>query len=455
MQAAAAAASDGVHTNIRANHKINAKLHDRHNKVTTAKGKTLRVTPHSDIKKVENPVSLQQNSENIPPGCFVNVGTFFDIQLCKCDIGYADHIIVQLQLGNPDNANPMALGSFFQLWDKIEIMPDGSTVQDTLYPEMMYLRFMEDINDEYRAQIGLNYGTNTATSRDPTTNAYSHTNYDAAVNGTGVIIPAGGSFTYYAEIPCILNHSHLFMPSLDPKRFPRIRFYPSNVNFRMKDPLNAYTTQSPVILQALFVINGPQFIPNITAGLHNIYSNVPAVSSGVVMERQIINYNPSSGVETADIVLNSIVGKIAALYIILRETGVTNEALFSSGTLANATWKQIESFTYKTSGGSVVSYEKQPVQLFRTTYWADHFKSGLAQEKAIMFYPFCKDFMSVIYHGCDAGSYEMTAKESIRFIPRSVIHNTFVDNAPMELLVYAQRYAEVIQESGVWKICKL
>lgn len=446
---------EGAHANARRRHVDTAIKHDRHPSTTTVNGQTVRVKPYSNIKVPAIPVSVQQNAETIPAGCFSVPNIFFDIELVQTNlISYAEHILVQLQLQNSDltPGNDLILSHFWQLWDKIEIMPDGSTVQDTIYPEMMYLFHNLDVSDEYRAQVGLNYGQNTATSRDPTTLPSTHVNYDAARNGTGITIAPGASYTFFAEIPSILTKSQLYMPALAARQYPRIRFYPSSTNYALSTSL---ALTPPKILQALFVINGPSYLPSITRRLADIYSRTPAVTSGLVMDRQILDYSPKTGVESSDIVINSLSGKMAGLFIIMRTKGVTREQLFSSGTLANATWKEITQFTFKTAGGSVVGYERQPVQLFRTTYWADHFKSGLNQEKAFLFYPFCQHLMPAIYDGCDVGSYTMTAKESMRFIPVSIPGNTFVDGDSVDLLIYALRYAQLVQGRGNVRLDRL
>ena len=438
---------DGAHAQARKKHAADTNHYDRHSTLSNDGGGTIRIKDVAMRKGLSNPVAVQMNAEQIPAVCFQQANAFFDIEIVGSSaVGYADHMIVQLTLRNPDPINAMTLGHFFQLWDKIELLPDGSNVQDTLYPEMMYLMHQLKVKDEYRSMIGDNYGLNTGTNRDPTVNRYTYTNYDSSVNGQGVIIAPGASFTYYAEIPCIFQYMDLFLPALDVNKWPRIRFYPAATNCKQTTSVSLLR---PTIQQCILVIQGPQFAGGINTRLKNAYRKAPSVTSGIVCDRQIISpYTPASGRESGDIVLNSTVGKMLMLILIQRNTVVTGEELFSAGTLVNATWHEIDTFTFKRGGGAVVSYEKQPKILYDTTYFTDYFPSNLAREKAFLLYSFSTDPMSSIIHGADTGSYVMTAKEAIRITPISVPHNTFVDGVAMELLCYAFRYAEITQCKG-------
>lgn len=444
---------DGAYRNERKKNTATVRHADRHPHSSTDTGNQIRIRASGGYKSFANPVSVQLNAENIPTSCFQTVNSFFDIEIVGSDaVDYMDHLILQLQLRNPDLVNPLTLGHFFQLWDKIELLPDGSNVQDTLYPEMMYLMYMQNVTDEYRSQINGNYGANQATARPINSDPRHFTNYDSANAGAGVIIPPGGSYTYFSEIPCIMQHMDLYLPALRSNKWPRIRFYPSVGNARQT---NSTSVMQPVIQQALFVVHGPQYVDSIRKQLKNAYRKAPSISAGITMERQIINYNPVSGVESADIVLNSCVGKYMGMYMILRDTSVFGEELFSAGTLPNATWHQMDTITFKEGGGRVVSYEKQPVVLFNTVHWANYYKSNLAREKAFIFYSFASDPCAAIYSGADTGSFMMTSKESVRVTPVSVTGNAFVNNDPMEFLVYGFRYSQATQANGIFSIDKL
>lgn len=409
-------------------------------------------------KEYTNPVKLQINAENIPNSCFKITNAYFDLQLVTNDyIDYLDKLILQFQIQNSHPTQDMHLGPFYQLWDKIEFLPNGSNVQETLYPEPHYFMTFQNLPDEERANLAQNYGYNRQTDRNVALNPYQLRDYDAANAGVGIVLAPGQTYTYFCEIPWILKYMNLYLPALGSKMWPRFRFYPSKDNCLMStDPsfTPPNTANPPTILQAIFIVCGPQLAPTIRQDLQAAYADKPTIVSGIGYDRQIINYNPVNGVESADLVLNSITGQIAALMVILRPVGVANEALFSPAT--GQTWREISNFTFKAGGGKVISYEKQPMQLYRSTEWRKYFNSSLALEKAVFFYPFCEDIMKAIEEGANTGTFMMNGKDTLRITPISVpVFNAFVDSDPHELLVYVYRYSLITLHNGVLDLRKL
>lgn len=430
----------------------NQKRHDRSVQSDIMPEENVWVAATSLVKDYAIPVHVQLNAENIPSGSFTATNTYFDIVLNGGNyIGYADHIILQLIVTNPSALLPITLGPAEQLFDKIELLVNGSNVQDTLYPEQLFINYKQDICDEVRAIMAPNYGWERQTDRDSSLNPYLLTNYDAALSGAGITIPASGQFTYYMEIPCCLAYANLYLPAIGAQKGPRYRFYPSSANCKMSSDV---TATKPVIQQAIFVVGGPQFSSDVQDSITSEYGNQRTVVPCIAYDRQIVNVNVFTGKETGDLTLNSITGQVAGLMGIVRSiASASKEGLFSPG--GAQTYLEFDDITFKESSGRVIGYEKEPMQLYRSTYWMDHFRSTLAQEKCILWYPFCSNIMSDIKNGSNTGSFKFEGSETIRFTPYSVTNNTFVDGVNCELLVYVYRHACLTFTDGQWMLKKL
>lgn len=430
------------------------KRHDRSVQSDIFPEQNVWVSSTSLVKDYAIPVHVQLNAENIPSGSFTGQNTYFDIVLNGGNyIGYADHIILELILTNP-GAAAITLGPAEQLFDKIELLVNGSNVADTLYPEQMFFGYKQDICDEHRAIVSDNYGWERQTDRDSTLNPYQLTNYDAAVSGTGVVIAAGGQKTYWMEIPCCLSYANLYLPAIGPQKGPRYRFYPSANNCKMSSDA---TTTKPVIQQAIFVVGGPQFSSDVQDNITSEYHNQRTVVPCIAFDRQIVNISIFDNKETGDLTLNSITGQVAGLMAIVRKVADgSQEGLFSPGGTGTQTWKQFDLITFKESSGRVIGYEKEPMQLYRSLYWSDHFRSTLAQEKCVLWYPFSSNIMSDIKTGSNSGSFQFEGSETFRFTPQNVpTYNTFTDGDNCEFLVYVYRHAVLSFNNGQWNLKKL
>lgn len=401
-------------------------------------------------------IQTQMNPENVSAACFQQDGVYWDQEIVpSSNVHYANKVTLQLELLN-DSTAAMHLGPFWQLFDKIEILPDGSDVAQTLYSDQLFFLSHLKWSDEQRAMESENYGVNRDTNRNSAVSPYDLLNYDAAGNGAGIIVAPQGRYTYFVEIPSILENCDLFLPALT--NWPRFRFYPSFKNNQMKSSpaLLLPTPAQPKILRALFVVSGPQLPDVILKQSIDLHSSIPSVSIGIMTDRQIISINPVSGVEGGDYVLNSTTGKIAGFIAFARPVGAIREEQFSPGTAQ--TWRLIDTFTFKYSDGQTMSYEKQPFQLFRTKRWMENWcHNNLAFEKSFLWYSFCSDPMAAITDGVDTGSHIFNAKESMRFtfVSTAAGGNTFVDNSPHELLIYPFRFGQVTLCGGVLTAEKL
>jgi hypothetical protein len=444
-----------------ARRKHSARNQKRHNTSVQSDlnpGESIWVSSGALQKEYAMPVHLQMNAEQIPPACFTGNNLYFDIVLNGGTyVGYADKIILQMILTNPSVTDTIYLGPAHQLFDKLELLVNGSTVQDTLYPEQWYFGYMQDLCDEARANMSANYGFQRQTDRDSSSNPYELDNYDAWNSSEGIPILPGDTYTYYIELPVALTNANIFLPAIGKQMGPRYRFYPSSANCKMKHDVSPV---KPTLQQAIFVVGGPQFHPDIQSSLIDEYNHSRTVVPCIGFDRQIINLQPTSGKETGDLTLNSITGQVAALMCILRPVAVSNDQLFSPAPnatygITNQQWKEFDLLTVKEGSGRVIGYEKEPMQLYRTTYWAQQFRSNLALEKCVLFYPFCQDIMKDWREGANTGSYQFESSETIKFTPYSVTLNTFTDGDPMEFLIFVYRHAVLSFNNGQWMLRKL
>lgn len=416
-------------------------------------GENVWVSGSSLVKDYSNPVWTRINADSIPSACFVGQGLYFDVQLTGGNyVGYCDHIILELILIN-NAATSIAIGPVHQLFDKIELLFNGSNIADTLYPENLYLNYMMDLPDEKRSKLSYNYGWQRQTDRDSTLDPYLLRNYDAEANGAGIIIPAnGGQRTIYAEIPCHLAYMHLYLPVLQRESGPRFRFYPSPNNCLMTTTLGT-ATDKPQIQQAQFIIIGPQFAPMVAENIYENHMSFPVITPGIGHDRQIISYTPVDGDESGDQNFTATTGQIAGFFMIVRPVAVSNENLFSPG--GAQTWREFDEVTFRDGAGRSVGFEKEPMQVYRSFVWNDHFASNLALEKCLLWWPFCKSLMSDILYGSNTGSYDFSGRETIRFTPYSVTNNSFLVNTPHEILVFAYRHSMARLDKGVVNFYKL
>lgn len=398
-------------------------------------------------------LQTQMNPETLTSALFSQSGVYYDNEVTpSLSIHYISLLTVQMEIQNR-SAVDMHLGPWWQAIERIEGLFDGSDIQSTLYSEQFYIFQQIMWNDEMRANEAINYLCNRDTNRDSGVSAHLLHNYDAWNHGAGYIIPPGGSVTYFCEIPDITRYADIFLPVLS--NWPRWRIYPAFPDAQMttSPALLLPTPVYPYLSRALFVVSGQQLPDTAVKQALRMHQQYPSVSCGVMSDRQIITAPLSPNNETGDIVLNSIVGKNIGMFMFWRFPNLQNEAKFSPGSAP--TWKEILNFTFKSGDGQVMSYEKQPFQLFRTKYWGRHFISNLALEKSILYYPFCQDTVKTITQGTDTGFYSFTSKESMRFTCIDVVGNAIAPGLNHELLVYTLRQAELTMNRGILKAEKL
>lgn len=429
--------------------------HDALVQSSTNPGENLWVPSTALQKSYANPTMTRINSDQIPSSAFTGTGVFFDCVLNGAEyVTYCDHIILELILLNTDATLPIVIGPFHQLFDKIEILFNNGTVQDTLYPENLYLNYFSDLSDEKRSIMARNYGWNRQTDRDSTLRANELTNYDAETNGTGIVIPPSESRTLYCEIPCHLKYMNVYLPSLKKDGGPRIRLYPSRDNCMFSTSIApTYSNTPPTIQQAQLVLLGPQLSPAVQKSITANYAANPVVTPGIGHDRQTTSIALTNGVESAEIPLTSTIGQVAAFYMIISETGVYQQNVFSPA--ANQTWREFDRITFNDGSGRAWGYAQEPMQLYNTYVWSNHFCSNLALEKFFLFFPFCKSITDDIMHGANTGSYRFTSKETIRFFPQSVTGNTFVDGTSHTVTFYILRHAMSRQVGGIINFYKV
>jgi hypothetical protein len=339
----------------------------------------------------------------------------------------------------------MLLGPWYQMFDRIELLADGTSTADQLYPLQLFLIDQCTRKDEERAMAAENEGINRDTRRDSNTNSYLLTNYDAYNHGTGILLHPQEQHTYRFRVGSLLDYADLFLPCLE--TWPCIRFYFGGNNFQMA--LSATLTHDyPVLVNAELLLSGTYLgDANQLAAYKDYYSNYMSISNGVMYDRQIVTPFPiNSGAETADIVLTGLSGKVAGIFALMKNPTLSNQAQFSPG--GAQTFTHLDKVTFKQQDGTVQSFERQDVDWFRSIMWAKQWPSCIALEKCILWYPFCSDPMGLLHYGTDSGSYEMTTREIFKFTPLAVTDNTFANGDTKTVEFFAVRYGQLIYHKG-------
>jgi hypothetical protein len=339
----------------------------------------------------------------------------------------------------------MILGPWYQMWDRIELLADGTSTADQLYSFQLFIMNQCTRRDEERAMSAANEGINRDTDRNSLSNPYTLVNYDAAGHGNGITLVPQQQYTYRFKVGSILDYADLFLPCLE--TWPCIRFYFSGKNFQMSTS-PVLNTDYPRLVNAELLLSGTYLgDPQQLAAYKDYYSNYMSISNGIMFDRQIVSPFPiNTGTETADIVLTGLSGKIAGIFSVMRDQSLTNEQQYSPG--SGQTFVNLDKVTFKQQDGTVQSFERQDVDWFRSVLWAKQWPSCLALEKCILWYPFCSDPMGLLHFGTDSGSYEMTTREIFKYTPTTVVDNAFVDGDVKTMEFFAVRYGQLIYHRG-------
>jgi hypothetical protein len=363
------------------------------------------------------------------------------------NIHYVDDIdfIFTVKNNQAVGGSNMLLGPWYQMFDRVELLADGTSTADQLYPIQLFLIDQCARRDEERAMAAFNEAINRDTNRDSGTDSYDLTNYDAYNHGTGYLLAPQEQHTYRFKVGTLLDFADLFLPTLE--TWPCIRFYFGGKNFQMSGS-PTLLTDFPILANAELLLSGTYLgDPSQLEAYKNYYRDYMSISNGIMYDRQIVTPFPiNNNSETADIVLTGLSGKVAGIFALMKNQNLTNQAQFSPG--GAQTYTHLDKVTFKQQDGTVQSFERQDVDWFRSIMWAKQWPSCLALEKCILWYPFCSDPMGLLHFGTDSGSYEMTTREIFKFTPLSVANNTFTDGDVKTVEFFAVRYGQLIYHRG-------
>jgi hypothetical protein len=382
---------------------------------------------------------------------------FMDFRIMPSNnIHYADNLTFVLQVTNPQppGGDFMLLGPWYQMFDRIEILPDGTSTADQIYPLQAFLMTAMTRTDEQRAMAASNEGINRDTNRNSLLNTYQLVNYDAAFQGLGIRLNPGENYTYRFQVGSILDFADMFLPCI--QTFPTIRFYFGGRNFQMSTS-PTLATDYPRLANAELLVSGTFLTdPGQVSAYKDYYTSYPSISNGIMYDRQTLPpFTPTSNVETADNLLTGLSGKMAGFFLVLKEQNLGNEFQFSPGNTGNQSFKHLDKFTFKQMDGTVQSFEKQDVDWFRTIMASKQWPSCVSLEKCILWYPFCTDPMALYHQGADTGSYQFTTRESFRAIPLTVPFNALTPATQYSFEAFGVRYGQMISHKGLLSAFKM
>lgn len=363
------------------------------------------------------------------------------------NIHYVDEMDFVFTVKNPEavGGDDMYLGPWYQMFDRVELLADGTSTADQAYAVQLFLINQCARKDEERAMAAENEGINRDAVRTSGTNPYLLTNYDAYNHGAGIVLGPQEQHVYRFKVGTLLDYADLFLPCLE--TWPCIRFYFGGKNFQMSTS-PTLNTNYPLLVNAELLLSGTYLgDPNQLQAYKDYYSNYMSISNGVMYDKQVVTPFPiNNNAETSDIVLTGLSGKVAGLFIMMRNSSLSNEAQFSPG--GAQTFTHLDKITFKQQDGTVQSFERQDVDWFRSVMWAKQWPSCINLEKGFCWYPFLSDPMGLLHYGTDSGSYEMSTREIIKLTPKSVTNNTFTDGDVKTVEVFAVRYGQLIYHRG-------
>ena len=429
---------------------------NRHGVITkTTDGRDVLTRPQQLIKSKQMTVQTRLTSDTLVANAWAPTNNqYMDFRIMpSSNIHYVDELTFVFTVTNNlptpplGGNNDMYLGPWYQMFDRIELLADGTSTQDQIYPLQAFLMTSVTRKDEERAMAAENEGINRDTSRNSAIDRYLLTNYDAYNHGNGIVLAPGDSHIYRFKCGTLLDYADLFLPNLT--TWPTIRFYFGGKNFEMStSPVLADLTKYPTLTNAELLLSGT-FLgsPQQLAAYKDYYNSFPSVSCGLMYDRQTLQpYTAVTGQESTDLILTGMSGKMAGLFVVMKPPNLSNEAQFSPGNAQ--TFVHLDKVTFKQQDGTVQSFEKQDVDWFRSILFAKQWPSCVALEKCILWYPFCSDPMSLIHYGADTGSYQMTTRESFRFTPLTVTNNA-VPGTPVVIEVFGVRYGQLIYCKGM------
>ena len=417
--------------------------HDRHKHHVNAEGTPIRSGSSGLYRALERPNEVQFGADQLPSNAFAATGSFFDIQITGAGVDYLDQTILQYGIFNPAPGSMRLVPSPWH-FDRIELMYNGSQVDDTIYPEQAYLDQIVHfgIAEKYGYLKDMNFRVNFNTTA--LANRFQKDDYDhPSLGDFNEVWGPSETKTLFYPIFWSATQTNIFLPAK--KVNPRFRFYTA-VN-PQTNTSGALAT-NPVLSQVQMIIHGPVFSPSVRQNLHKQYSTSgkDSISRTFSHERQIIDVVLNSGIESADQSLTALNGQFINMFYFTRLTTALREELYSAGGAPTPTWFGMSDVTLLDSSGNPVGYNREPWQWHNGKRWYDQFPECFVNlEKCIASWNFAKDPLLSVMTGANTGGLYLDGNFVFRFTPLSLPNNTIPAGTNAQLIMVCWRYAQLTQ----------
>ncbi len=388
--------------------------------------------------------------DNLVPSAFdPSAPSQMDIRIVGAPTHTLKDITFEITLQNT-TGNIMTLSHPSTWFSRLEIMSDGVTTDETVYPVQHYLDAMLDVTDEERADFSRTMHYNPITDRSYTNTSYECRNYDSPSTAE-FQIPANSSKRFYFKLSHFLQDVDLFLLSLNAE--PRLRFYTGNqLQTTTSAAYLASAASFPTLTQFNIYNRGTLYKGSIAAMLAKRYSSRKSATRILTHERQTYSQTITSGTECADILLTGLNGQYAYLVVIVSEVGLKQNEIYSDHLTAaaranGATWKKLYDITLLDSNQTALNKNKMSVEYLQNNVFPHHFNSAITYEKELIVIPFAESCRLAKHYDC--GSMTMDGNWVLRFTPTSIpTYNVIPASLAVEVAVYGYRYGEFAQLPG-------
>ncbi len=462
-------------------------------------------TPAARISRQKRTVYKKKTATTNPTRAFQVEDAICDYDVLTSGIHTMCQVFLVMEITNDSAAldgrlppNPAFLFSY------IDEKPDGSNMENRMYPVEMYLDLLQYTPLEQAKMISSvlgmregfepNVAVGAPVAGAPPYENFPPITYDEPGAAAGAAIDlgpahraltAGSTDTVVLPMPGAMANKDIFVAGLDTA--PRY-----TLSFQ-----NAPLSNCPVVgCDALNGTTGGAGIPQISLSNHymiikgEIYSDAvfQRIKAGLqnsmpVMRttswaRQILPFNsPVGGVESADLQLTGLTGQCASLDIVhnfATSDATTRHNAWSSGwgctspgsTLTNVpAWQPIDSQQLNLPSGDPYNYhqEEQFVQLLKNWDPQRAIPKGVFDaNKNYVKYNFSSNIESTVRQGAKHGHIDLGVSGKVysyRFKPSASIGALYAGQGetypPLNVTVYARMYSELSVRDGTLKLTKL
>jgi hypothetical protein len=390
-----------------------------------------------DVRQNTNQMQVQ----TLNTSWSIQADTFFDAKLTGAPVHTLQDWYLHMTWQNTsvNDIIPMLPFWFFNRW---EVMANGSSNDDTIYPQQMlidYLMWLE--TDTERMNRGPTVGMDDSSS--PGTASVAGINGIGQYDESPAAVPAGTTKEYYIPLICFLTQCNLWLPTKGVD--PIVRCY-GNVNAICSDNEAADLTASPPnwsLSQCEMYVTGIVYAAPLMQRLNAYYQRTELVVRVLTHERATQSISAlTPGEPTADFSMNAIAGEYMMLAAVVLRGNASREQFYSSNrTYAAATqgWMPVDQISLTDSSGNPVNFLNMKTDFHRlaqgstffthTCYWG---------YKNIVPYVFGVKPLTTFRTGRSTGGLALDGNFKLNVIPRPYTAGTTTN---WSLTVYGMRYA--------------